>query len=145
MSLCEFISVECWYEWREDKVWGKRKGGNKRKLKTGSEGGSNSAGDKERTVWWDVRLGSWKQDKEIRNNHREEWKAVVKKESSFPRAGICLLEAAPPSLYCSSAERLLNDLLFCFDANENQSLFSKWLSPSLQAAAAPTLSTCYHQ
>lgn len=49
-----------------------------------------------------------------------------------PRAGICLLKVA----YCSSAESLHGDLLLCFDANESPSLFSKWLSPSLQAAAA---------
>lgn len=50
----------------------------------------------------------------------EKRKEIVKKDASFPRAGICLLEAAPPP-YCS----LHNDLLFCFDANENQNLFSK--------------------
>lgn len=70
---------------------------------------------------------NWKRDKE--NIHRDTRKNVPSSKLS----GHLFAWSCSP-LYRSSAVSLHNDLLLCFDANESQSLSSKWLSPSLQAA-----------
>lgn len=69
-----------------------------------------------------------------RNNHRDERKEGIKKECSFPRAGICLLEAAP---LCPVAPRRASTMIYCFVLMQMKAgvFFSKRLPTPLQAAA----------